>query len=120
VTTAFNTLHAYIATGGLEDAENVARLGDWIDLEGGLTVAAYNGDGGFTATNDDIAGTPFDGYEGKKLRCIVVEINSFKTGRGMTAMKWGTTTARRYQRPVRCATGLCGAFPRCSSSRTYR
>jgi hypothetical protein len=76
VTATFTTLHAYIQAGGLDDG--VIRLGDWIDLEGGLIVDAYNGEGDFTATNDD-----FGSDKGRLLRLIVVGINSFHSGRGM-------------------------------------
>jgi hypothetical protein len=74
----FNTLSAYIQAGGLEDENNVIRLGDWIDLEGGLTVGAYDGWGSFTATNTDLGSD-----KGYLLRLIVVGINSFHSGRGM-------------------------------------
>jgi hypothetical protein len=75
VTAAFNALHAYIATGGLDDAENVIRRGDWIDLES-LTVGAYNGAGEVSNLTDP-----------NLLRLIVVGINSFnsKNGNGTTS-----------------------------------
>ena len=70
----FNTLSAYIQTGGLDDG--AIKPGDWIDLEGGLTVDAYNGEGGFTVTAVDD-----NSRESSKrlLRLIVVGINSFNT-----------------------------------------
>jgi hypothetical protein len=52
----------------------VIKLGDWIDLEGGLSVAEYSGAGGFTAANTDLGGA-----KGYLLRLIVVGINSFHT-----------------------------------------
>jgi hypothetical protein len=86
VTATFNTLSAYIQAGGLSD--NVIRLGDWIDLEGGLTVDAYNEKGAINnLQNTDVIPSPlpFDGYDGKTLRLIVVGINSFHSGRGVNA-----------------------------------
>jgi hypothetical protein len=81
VTAAFKALHAYVAAGGLEDvkAGNVIRLGDWIDLENGLEVDNYNGQGGFSLTWEgaDV------GDKGSRLRLIVVGINSFHSGRGI-------------------------------------
>jgi hypothetical protein len=88
VDAAFRELSAFIQGGGLTDdaTENVIRLGDWIDMDGGLTVAAYdgidgNGGGGFSSGDDgmkwddDITlnGNP----QGKMKRLIVVGINSF-------------------------------------------
>jgi hypothetical protein len=74
VTAAFNAPSTYIQAGGLSSPNNIIRLGDWIDLEGGLTVSAYgSGDyaGGFIASNQDLGGY------GKLFRLIVVGINSF-------------------------------------------
>jgi hypothetical protein len=67
----FNELHAFIQAGGLT-APSVIRLGDWIDLAGGLAVEAYNGGGGNFS------------YSGSSdyTRLIVVGINSFHSGRG--------------------------------------
>jgi hypothetical protein len=65
---------------------NVIQLGDWIDLEGGITVTAYGlGDntGAINAaTNTPITtnSPPFGGYDGMSLRLIVVGINSFQNG----------------------------------------
>jgi hypothetical protein len=89
VSEAFYALHNFIQNGGLVSEPNKIKLGDWIDLEGGLTVEAYpgidqNGGGGFSAENLDVVpsdGLPFAGYVGKTLRLIVVGINAFK-GRG--------------------------------------
>jgi hypothetical protein len=65
VTATFYALSAYIQDGGLDPASNVINLGDWIDLDGGLTVDAYEGSGSFTRTSS----LP-----------IVVGINSFRDG----------------------------------------
>lgn len=43
-------MYAYIQAGGL--ADNVIRLGGWIDLEGGITVGAY-GKGAFSYTPEE-------------------------------------------------------------------
>jgi hypothetical protein len=82
VNAAFGELHAYIQAGGLDDpATSVIRLGDYIDLEGGLAVEAYNGEGAFShdaakaveaVTNQ---GEPW----GTLCRLIVVGINPFRT-----------------------------------------
>jgi hypothetical protein len=85
VAAAFNALHECIQDGGLADGR--IRLGDYIDLDGGLTVAAYSGGGGggFTAAANTAlnpSSPPFDGYEGKTLRLIVVGINSFNGKNG--------------------------------------
>jgi hypothetical protein len=78
----FKVLHAFIQRGGL--SEDVIHVGDYIDLEGGLTVENYNGLGGFMTGNKDIkpVSVPFSGYEGKLLRLLVVGINSFQTQEG--------------------------------------
>jgi hypothetical protein len=78
VAAVFTELHKYIQNGGL-GASTVIRTGDWIDLEGGLAVEAYAGYGEFSAANAAIVpqSPPFTGYEGRKLRLIVVGINSF-------------------------------------------
>jgi hypothetical protein len=86
VAATFNELSAYIQAGGLEYEDNVIQLGDWIDLEGGLQVAAYpgsdgNGGGGFTRPYQDT--DEYTGDERLLLRLIVVGINSFHSGRGM-------------------------------------
>jgi hypothetical protein len=92
VNETFNELHAYIQKGGLADEETtVIRPGDYIDLEGGLTVEGtgtfdtWRSDGGFSLQdnpvwNQDITcdGEP----RGRLNRLIVVGINSFQTGRG--------------------------------------
>jgi hypothetical protein len=83
----FNTLHAFISTGGLADPSYqtpVIELGDWIDLEAGLAVSmygqGYENRGAFSLANDDI--TSGD-YKSKSLRLIVEGINSFHSGRGV-------------------------------------
>jgi hypothetical protein len=84
VTKTFEALSAYIKEGGLSSENNVICLGDWIDLEGGLSVGAYNTAGAFTITNAAITPEypPFVGYEGKWLRLILVGINSFNGKNG--------------------------------------
>jgi hypothetical protein len=79
VTDTFNALHMYIQGGGLASSGNIINLGDYIDLEGGLSVAGYNSLGAFTASNSTISpsSAPFSGYNGKLLRLIVVGINLF-------------------------------------------
>jgi hypothetical protein len=83
----FNTLHAFISTGGLADPlyeSPVIELGDWIDLEAGLAVSLYglglSETGAFSLANDDI---DHEGYISKWLRLIVVGINSFHSNRGV-------------------------------------
>jgi hypothetical protein len=84
VTGTFNALHKFIQAGGLnnEQTKDIIKLGDWIDLEGGLTVEAYGHGsltGAFSLNNDDIAP---GGSQSKILRLIVVGINSFHSKRG--------------------------------------
>jgi hypothetical protein len=73
VTDTFNALHEFIKAGGLtnENTKEMIKPGDWIDLEGGLTVAAY----------PDVDGVGDFTYPGTSTntRLIVVGINSFKT-----------------------------------------
>jgi hypothetical protein len=71
VTDTFNAIHTYLAG---KTAEQLAsggniQLGDYIDLEGGITVS-----GG--APNATVANTPLLGH-GTLLRLVVVGINSF-------------------------------------------
>jgi hypothetical protein len=92
VTAAFNEAHNFVSSGGLVSASGKIELGDYIDLEGGLSVAAYgsgNHTGGFTirpGAGKDQALQTFTvasnakynpGYRGALLRLIVVGINSF-------------------------------------------
>jgi hypothetical protein len=79
VTAAFTMLSEYIKAGGLSLPGNVIRLGDYIDLEGGLEVETYKGEGYFKHSNRDL------GSKGWLLRLIVVGINSFHSGRGTKA-----------------------------------
>jgi hypothetical protein len=79
VTAAFTVLSAYIKAGGLSLPENVIIPGDYIDLEGGLEVETYKGEGYFKKTNKDLRA------KGRLLRLIVVGINSFHSGRGTKA-----------------------------------
>jgi hypothetical protein len=85
VTGTFNALHQFIQADGLAKQAGVIALGDYIDLEGGLTVDEYGEGvftGAFTATNDDLI-LPSGENAGKTLRLIVVGINSFRSGRGV-------------------------------------
>jgi hypothetical protein len=87
VTATFTKLHEFIEGGGLTAVQTTIKLGDWIDLAGGLTVQAYGGtDGNGGGAIDETTGKnyfvepvqpPFDGYRGRRLRLIVVGINSF-------------------------------------------
>jgi hypothetical protein len=80
VADTFNTLHKYIEAGGLDDG--VIKLGDWIDLEGGLSVAAFNGNGAIGSSEEPQMNEYLGDGKGYLLRLIVVGINSFKSGRG--------------------------------------
>jgi hypothetical protein len=88
VDAAFKELSAYIKKGGLDDADaNVIKLGDWIDLEGGLEIGSYYG-GEFSSSQDpnwnqEITVTRATESVEKLNRLIVVGINSFQSGRGM-------------------------------------
>jgi hypothetical protein len=80
INATFNELHTYIQNGGLNDgASNVIKLGDWIDLDGGMTVEAYNDAGEFSAGQDPHWNreTKFNGEVRKMDRLIVVGVNSF-------------------------------------------
>jgi hypothetical protein len=76
VTTGFNALHAYIndvtkfTTSTTDSANNLVRLGDYIDLPS-LTVVANDGGGTINASNTALSG------HGTLLRMVVVGINSF-------------------------------------------
>jgi hypothetical protein len=76
VTEAFTTLHTFIQAGGLNLDPPVIRPGDYIDLAS-LRVEAYNGEGRVTAVNTPINKQPYEGYEGRLLRLVVVGVNSF-------------------------------------------
>jgi hypothetical protein len=96
VKAAFQELSAFINNGGLaededkEEEERVIRLGDWIDLEGGLTVEGYGTGGGFSSGDEGMhwdANITLNGADkGKMSRLIVVGINPFKNlnGNGAT------------------------------------
>jgi hypothetical protein len=81
VKAAFEELSAFIKTGGLDNAAtNVIKLGDYIDLEGGLEIAGAGGStfsSGSVDWNSDITGG-----HGKLSRLIVVGINSFNAKNG--------------------------------------
>ncbi|MDR1149329.1 MAG: hypothetical protein LBK66_11930, partial [Spirochaetaceae bacterium] len=98
VSDTFTALHKFIQADGLVKLPEVIKPGDWIELEGGLTVAEY-GDGegkagGFSYSyndeswNKEIMITLNKGEwtesvsRGKLNRLIVVGINSFQTGKG--------------------------------------
>jgi hypothetical protein len=71
VTDTFNAVHDYVSgkTAAQLASEGIIQLGDYIDLEGGLTVSG--GTPSPTVTNDPLGG------HGTLLRLIVVGINSF-------------------------------------------
>jgi hypothetical protein len=81
VDAAFKELSAFIKKDGLAKYSKVINLGDWIELEGGLTVAAYgDGGGGFKSSDDTAWDTEITwGSDscGKMNRLVVVGINSF-------------------------------------------
>jgi hypothetical protein len=90
VKATFEILSAFIKAGGLtnEDTNDVIKLGDYIDLEGGLEVKAYNTLGAF-----EHAGTVQASNNTPLLRLIVVGINSFQSNRGVkTGTVDGTPT----------------------------
>ncbi|MDR1787043.1 MAG: DUF6273 domain-containing protein [Treponema sp.] len=78
----FTLLHTYIGDvvdkGEVNEDNGYAipaiALGDWVDLQS-LTVLAYDGDGGFSVTNDEVPD------HGRLLRLLVVGNNSFNTDR---------------------------------------
>jgi hypothetical protein len=79
VEAAFQELHAFIQAGGLASKPNVIKLGDYIDLEGGLQVAPS---APVNSLNDAQRGAislpALSGQSANpKLRLIVVGINSF-------------------------------------------
>jgi hypothetical protein len=96
VTETFNALHEFVQAGGLtnDKTKNMIELGDWIDLEDGLKVSRYHREGRAEANDTD--GKPNDSANGaislvynatdnpQLLRLIVVGINSFHSGRGVT------------------------------------
>jgi hypothetical protein len=124
VNAAFQELSAFIKKGGLADYSDTIQLGDYIELEAGLTVAAYpgtdgNGGGGFSyASNDpdwnaDI--TIATQYSmGKMNRLIVVGINSFneKNGNGTTPhvvfQFQNIPVSRRMNAPIDVSDGYFG------------
>jgi hypothetical protein len=88
VAETFGLLHEFIQAGGLEypETKDMIKLGDWIDLEGGLVVDGSEADGGFSFNS--INYTVWDtektvgSANGKLGRLIVAGINSFQTGKG--------------------------------------
>jgi hypothetical protein len=77
VTAAFKALSAYIKTPEFSSYNNVIKLGDWIDLDGGLTVDPYINYGTINMGNTSMY-PDFKFDERMMLRLIVVGINSFK------------------------------------------
>jgi hypothetical protein len=67
VTDTFNKLHNFIEARGLDDYPDAIKLGDYIDLEGGISVSDYADAGGFSYEKSD-----------ENTRLIVVGINSFQ------------------------------------------
>jgi hypothetical protein len=95
VTATFNALSKHIKDGGLTSNPDRVQVGDWIDLENGITVAAYDELGGFTCTAAEAAQAMtvsygVDGSDGmvrnqpvgKLGRLIIVGINSFNGKNG--------------------------------------
>jgi hypothetical protein len=76
----FDTLHQFIQAGGLEQFPDAIKIGDWIDLEGGLAVDASEGQEG--ANGGEISLGAGSGEDEPKLRLVVVGINSFRSGKG--------------------------------------
>ncbi|MDR1231395.1 MAG: DUF6273 domain-containing protein, partial [Spirochaetaceae bacterium] len=76
----FKELFAFIKNNGLTANSGVVKTGDYIDLEGGLTVTAYNSGGGAINFSQDQAASTEAGAAPNStplLRLIVVGINSF-------------------------------------------
>jgi hypothetical protein len=106
VTETFKELSAFIQKKGLEKDEAIAKatkgtiecviqLGDWIDLEGGLTVAPSANLESENKTAADRGEITLGAGNGGGLRLIVVGINSFRAGKGSgneyTGPEKGTT-----------------------------
>jgi hypothetical protein len=85
VTETFTALHEFIKAGGLtnDKTKDMIVLGDWIDLEGGLTVDPYGTDTP-QATTPETKGEISLNYSSSSdklmLKLIVVGINSFQSG----------------------------------------
>jgi hypothetical protein len=79
----FNAVHDYLLgkTAAQLTSEGIIRLGDYIDLEGGITVDGVNVlDAPVTPSTPgfpEFDVPPFEGYDGGLLRLIVVGVNSF-------------------------------------------
>jgi hypothetical protein len=97
---AFQELSAFIKKGGLTNNPGMIKFGDWLDLEGGLSVAKYGAGtdaeaGGFTHSAQ-AATTPVDPSnpaQGTLCRLIVVGVNSFQSRDGYTYQGGGTPPA---------------------------
>jgi hypothetical protein len=85
VTATFKELSAYIQNGGLGRTSNVIETGDWIDLEGGLAVDAYNDAGWFSYWGTS-----------ENTRLIVVGINSFQSSEGVLSRDGSTPEGYDY------------------------
>jgi hypothetical protein len=73
----FTRLSAFIKAGGLTSQSGVINLGDWIDLEGGITVAAYTDSSSYAAEG----GFQYAGAS-EYTRLMVVGRNSFNGKNG--------------------------------------
>jgi hypothetical protein len=115
VTGAFNALHEFIQAGGL--ASGTVKLGDWIDLEGGLAVEAYgtgNNTGGFShdATKAVEVVTNKEKPWGTLCRLIVVGVNSFVINGNNTphvVFQFQNLPVRRRMNASNTSTGGYGA-----------
>jgi hypothetical protein len=85
VSDTFNAVHGYVSsrTAAQLASDGIIETGDYIDLEGGITVIGGTGPDGInsnegipdgTVANDDM------GADGARLRIIVVGVNSFNAG----------------------------------------
>jgi hypothetical protein len=93
VTDTFTEVSNFIKNGGLTSSQTRIQLGDYIDLEAGLSVAAYgSGEGagafsisaaeGSKAITTTASQSDNPNYRGALLRLIVVGINSFNGKNG--------------------------------------
>jgi hypothetical protein len=84
VTLAFNELHSYIQKNSNNLSGGVIKPGDWIDMEGGLEVDAYNDTGGFSHDAAKAMEKVYNKGEswGTLCRLIVAGVNSFNNING--------------------------------------
>jgi hypothetical protein len=92
VAAAFHELSAFISGGRLMDQPDVNKLGDYIDLEGRLTVEAYNCEGArsypgtTTQTRLTVAGiNSFYGKNGNNTQHVVFHFQNVPVTRRMNA-----------------------------------